>query len=213
MTRERLWRCDRCGWLNPQDGRACVSCERNKPREKKTPPAPSFRPWRCVVLAIDAGECSGWSVHALGKFGGSGEFPIYTDDGVREVLRVVGTAKSLAAQLRVPWIVIHEATWGGHMGLATPASVGYWTFAIRNAQLPIARIGSVYPARWRARMLPKGMHAAKRDVVRASEVEVARAMIKRDVGPDEAPAILIGKWSTQAGEAGLLLPKNERVTI
>lgn len=210
--RESMWRCDRCGWLNPQDGRACLSCERSKPRAKAAAPLPSFRPWRCVVLALDAGETSGWSVYALGKLACSGQFAIYRDEGVREVLRVVDTAKAFAARLGVPWVAVHEATWGGRMALAAPASVGYWTFALRNAQLPLARIGSVYPARWRARVLPRGMHAAARDVVRACEQETAAALVGRSVGADEAPAILIGKWCTQAGEVGLMLPKNERVT-
>lgn len=213
MSIPRTWRCARCGWLSPSDASACASCAKSRPREKAAPPPPSFRPWRCVVLALDAGECSGWSVHVLGKLASSGEFSIYTDEGVREVLRVVDTAKTFAASLRVPWVAMHEATWGGHMGLATPASVGYWTFALRNAQLPRARIGEVYPARWRARMLPRGMHAAKRDDVRVCEQATAHALVGRMVGADEAPAILIGKWATQAGEVGELLPKNARVTM
>lgn len=210
--RVRMWRCDRCGWLNPLDATACTSCERAKPRERKGPPPPSFRPWRCVVLALDAAECTGWALYVLGKLEGSGEFPIYSDEGVAEVVRVVERAKGAALAIGVPWVCVVEATWGGRMGLGTPAAVGYWTFALRNAQLPRARIGEVYPATWRARTLPRGMHAAKRDDVRACEQLTASAFAARTVGPDEAPAILIGKWATQAGEVGAMLPKNARET-
>lgn len=215
MTTTKMWRCAQCGWLNPENAKACSSCEKRKPRAKKKLPEPVFRPWDCVVLALDCGSSTGWSVWVRGKLSSSGEFNIYTDDGVREVIRVVEAAKAFALRLGIPWCVMVEATWGGTMGLGKPASVGYWTFALRNAQLPRARIGQVYPARWRARVLPKGMHAAKREVVRASELVAASALVdgRDDVGSDEAPAILIGKWSTQAGEVGLLLPKNARVTV
>lgn len=214
MTRVRMWRCARCGWLNPTDARDCASCDKNKPRAKAKPPSPSFRPWRAVVLALDAGESSGWAVWALGKLAASGEFRIYSDEGVREVLRVVDTAKSFALQLGVPWVAMLEAAWGGHMAIGASAASGYWTFALRNAQLPRARIGDVYPSRWRARVLPRGMHAAPREVVRACEVEAATRVAGREIaGHDEAPAILIGKWATQAGEVGAMLPKNARTTI
>jgi len=210
-----MWRCSQCGWLNPQDGKACTSCSKSKPRAKRKPPPPSFRPWRAVVLALDAAESSGWAIWSCGKLACSGEVrSIYADEGVREVVRVVEQAKAFAAQLRVPWVAILEASWGGHMSVGTSAASGYWIFALRNAQLPRARIGEVYPARWRARVLPKGMHSAKRDVVRACEIEFASRVVGgRDVGSDEAPAILIGKWGTQAGEVGAMLPKNARVTI
>jgi hypothetical protein len=209
-----MWRCGRCGWLNPDDSKACTSCDKRKPKAKTKPPDPVFRPWACVVLALDCGATSGWSVWVLGFFNDTATTEIYTDDGVREVIRVVETAKAFALRLGVPWVAMCEATWGGTMGLGKPASVGYWTFAMRNAQLPRSRIGEVYPARWRARVLPKGMHAAKRETVRAAELVAASALVGgRNVGSDEAPAILIGKWSTQAGEVGLLLPKNARTTV
>lgn len=205
----RAWHCARCGWLNPEDAKACASCDK---RTKKAKPRPVFRPWRCVVLALDAGGRSGWSVWSLGKLADAGEFNIYTGEGLREVVRVAEVAKSFAAHLRVPWVAMIEASWGGRMGVGLGAAAGYWTFALRNAQLPRARIGSVSPSTWRARELPKGAHALPRDEVRAHEVAAAAAVVGRDVGHDEAPAILIGKWGTQAGEVGELLPKNARMT-
>jgi len=150
----------------------------------------------------------------LGKLSSSGEFRLYSDEGVREVIRVVDTAKAYALRLGVPWVAMAERSWGGHMGMGATCAYGFWLFALRNAQLPEARIGQVFPAMWRARTLPKGMHAAKRNVVRAAEVVAARALVAgREVGDDEAPAILIGKWCTQAGEVGLMLPSSERVTV
>ena len=203
-----------CGWLNADGAKQCCSCSKRKPRAKKAKPPPSFRPWACVVLAVDEGACSGWAVWVKGKLASHGEFNIYTEKGVREVVRVVETAKSFGALHGIPWVAIFELPWGGNMGLGTTKAEGYWTFPLRNAQLPLARIGHVYPATWRARTLASGMHAARRVIVKAHEVEVASKLTKRsEMGEDQAAAILIGKWATQAGEVGEMLPKNARVTV
>lgn len=213
MKRAVTWRCSLCGWLNPKAARVCVGCDKRKPREKKARPVPVFRPWACVILALDTAEQTGWSIRSLGKLKGHGEFKIYSDAGVRRVVDVVERAKSAAAQLNVPWVCMSERSWGGHMGLGATHAWGYWTFALRNAQLPRARMGQVYPATWRARVLAKGMASAERDVVRLHEQQTACALVGHTCGPDESAAILIGKWATQAGETGELLPKNARVTV
>ncbi len=216
MTAARAWRCALCGWLNAQMGRKCQSCGKSKPRPKKSAPPPSFRPWRCVVLSLDVGDRSGWAVHSLGKLVESGEFEIYSEAGVAEVLRVVGTAKAHALQLGVPWVAMCERPWGGSMGTSAPASYGYWLFAMRNAQLLLSSVGKVYPNTWRARMLPRGTVGSARDIIRAAELQTASAYVKGRpgiVGNDQAPALLIGKWATQAGETAELLPKNARVTV
>jgi hypothetical protein len=202
-----------CGWLNATTARHCTSCEKTKPREKKTKPSPVFRPWRAVVLALDTAENTGWSVWDRGVLIEHGEQEIYTEDGVREVIRIVETAKRIALNLDVHWVCMSERSWGGHMGTGATQAFGFWMFALRNAQLPRARIGQVYPATWRARVLRGGMHAAPREAVRACEVETASALVGRRVGNDQAAGILIGKWAIQAGETGELLPKNARVTV
>ena len=212
-TRVRMWRCALCGWLNPNDARGCLSCDKGKPR-KRAKIDPSFRPWAAVVLALDAGTCSGWSIWSLGKLASSGEFNIYTDAGLREVVRVVEQSKAYAAQLRVPWVAMIERAWGGRMGVGLGCAAGFWMFAIRNAQCPRSRIGSVLPNVWRARALPKGSTKLSRAAVRVVEVDTAQPFVHgRNVGDDEAPAILIGKWGTQAGEVGAMLPKNARSTV
>jgi len=149
VTHARAWRCALCGWLNPSDAKACASCEKGKPRKRKRLD-PSFRPWACVVLALDAGSCSGWAIWVLGKLAASGEHSIYSDAGLREVVRVVEQAKAYAAHLGVPWVALIEQAWGGRMGVGLGCAAGYWMFALRNAQLPRARIGSVLPNVWRA---------------------------------------------------------------
>ncbi len=213
MKNDRMWRCSLCGWQSAHDASACALCEKRKPRAKRAKPPPALRPWRAVILAVDAGSRSGWAVWVLGELVDSGELAIYTNDGVSEVARIVERARVLAGRLGVPWCAMIEAAWGGRMKPGKSGAGGYWTFALRAVGLPYARIGMVYPATWRARTLGDGMHAAERAVVRAREVVVASAIAGCDVGPDEAPAILIGRWAACAGEVGLLLPKKSRVTI
>lgn len=213
VTLAKTWRCSTCGWLNDCAGKKCASCDKRKPRAKKPKPPPTFRPWRCVILALDPAEITGWAVWSMGKIADHGEFKIYTDDGVTEVIRVVEIAKYYAAQLEVPWVAVCERPFGGFHGMGETSAVGYWKFAMRNAQLPLARIGHVYPSTWRARVLSKGMAGKPRDVVRAEELVRARSIAADVHGHDEAAAIMIGQWATQAGEVGELLPKNQRETV
>lgn len=205
------WRCALCGWLNVPTGARCVSCDKSRPRKKKSLPLPVFRAWRCVVLALDTASKTGWSVWSCGRLIAHGEFTLWSADGVRECIRVVDIARDAALAQGIPWVVMSERSWGGHMGTGATEALGFWKFQLLNAQLPIVRIGQVYPARWRARVLPKGMHSAKREAVRKEELKAARMIALRvDIGDDEAPAILIGKWATKSGEVGEMLPKNAR---
>ena len=100
------------------------------------------------------------------------------------------------------------------MGVGPGEAAGYWRFALRNAQLPSTRLVDVYPSTWRARVLPKGAHAMKREDVRKLELVEARRLVpKGNLGGDQSPAILIGRWATQAGEVGDALPLNARKTV
>ena len=58
------------------------------------------------------------------------------------------------------------------------------------------------PSAWRARILPGGLHAAPRELVRRAEQHVAKRTAGYETGEDESPAILIGLWATRAGEVG-----------
>lgn len=72
-----------------------------------------------------------------------GETSIYSDQGVAAVVRAVDVARELASRISVPWVAWLEIAWGGRMAIGAGRAAGYWTFALRNAQLPRARIGEV----------------------------------------------------------------------
>lgn len=207
------WRCKLCGHING-GGRACASCEKRKPRVKAPPPPPSFRAWACVILALDPATVTGWAIWVNGVYHRSGEFELWSGEGVRECVRVIDIARDIALSLNIPWCVQAERSFGGHMGRKETAALGFWRFGLYNAQLLPACIGLVYPARWRARVLPKGNASAKRKIVKSVEVAIAKKLTSHEtMGDDEAAAVGIGKWSTQAGETALLLPERLRVTI
>lgn len=213
----KLWRCNLCGWLNPPDAKGCASCVTNKPRarKKKEPPLrPSFRPWQCVLLAVDTANTSGWSLWSLGKHVQSGEIAIFTSAGCAELFEIVHSAKMRALELRVPLVVVCERSWGGHMGTAATAAFGAWKCVCINNQIPASRLLQVYPATWRARVLPKGMHGAPRATVRKAErVHASNALgDAASTQPDACAAYGIGCWAVRAGEVGMALPKSLRVT-
>jgi hypothetical protein len=74
----------------------------------------------------------------------------------------------------------------------------------------VGKVVTVQPGTWRAAVLGPQSIGMERDQVREQEQLVARAFVGRDVGPDEAPAILIGRWGAQAGELGKHLGKRAK---
>lgn len=205
------WRCPRCGWLN--GGKICGSCEKRKPRAKARPKPPSFRPWACVILALDPANVTGWAIWDRGKYIASGEVSLFVADAVSETMDVVDAARRRALKAGVPWVCVAERSFGGNMGTDDTSALGWWRFALCNAQLLAARLVRVYPSTWRARVLPKGMASAKRDAVRPVEQEHAQAIIGRVPGGDEAAAVMIGKWATKSAEVCQALPANARNTV
>lgn len=210
------WRCALCGWINAGGGSVCASCDKKKPRARspRAAPRPSFRAWDCIVLALDPANTTGWAIWIRGKYHASGEFEIFTGDGVRECVRVVDIARDLSLSLQIPWVAMAERSFGGHMGTSETSALGFWRFALLNAQLLPGRVGLVYPSQWRARILGRGMGSKPREEIRPIEQAHARTTTsKKTIGEDEAPAVCVGEWAAKAGETALLLPPTLRVTI
>lgn len=208
------WKCKGCGWANAALCIVCAGCGKTKPRKRKPKPPPSFRPWECVVLALDPAATTGWAIWASGRLHSSGEFPIFTGAGTREASRIVELLVDIGDTLGLPVVVVAERSWGGRMGTGETSAVGFWRFALLAHQVAKASVLLVYPATWRARVLPKGMASAERDAVRACEqTEAARLTKSAQVGADEAAAVLIGKWASQAGEVGVRIGARNKPTI
>jgi len=166
-----------------------------------------------VVLGVDTATRSGWAIRDPTRLVWSGECDTH-DWG--ELDAIVRLALDRATLLRVPAVLVLERPWGGSLQVlpALGAARERWDVAWSRAGQPRSRRVLVWPATWRARVLARGSHCAKRDVVRAAELAAARNEVSAahaaQLGADEAAAILIARWATHAPAVALALPKRWR---
>lgn len=191
-------------------------------RGKKQKPPPSVTPHECVILAVDPGENSGWSIWDRGLLCEWGEVDVFG----AELGAVFGKALAIAVDAGVPCVLVVErpfqrrAEQGGFNTTGTGAADKIWREHAKRCGFS-KRVVRVYPATWRARVLGAPWHMTKREAVREHEQRIAPLVVAEngfdrsdhdhvDPGPDACPAILIGKWGTHAGEVGAVLPKPRR---
>ena len=201
MRRERqtLWRCKLCGWANAEDANKCISCGKQKKRAKKAALPRSREAARCIVLALDTANTSGWAVWICGQLHNHGQHALYSDAGIAKTQTLMRELQSLSTITGLPIACMSERSWGGHMDRGDTKAFGYWVYALRCIGVSIKRILQVYPSQWRAVVLSGGV-GLKRDAVRALELECARSIVGTEVGDDEAAAICIGVYAAHCGE-------------
>jgi hypothetical protein len=179
-------------------------------RKKAAPELLLSEPNVCSVLAIDGAEQSGWSMWERGTLRSYGECDVFGD----------GPAKIIAQFLQTttgPHVLVIERPFmlrfGGQTGLGTGEKI----WRVQGARAGLGkRIVRVYPSTWRSRTLPKGFASKKREEVRPKEREVAAELVQlqlgrfhvRDfpIGPEAAPAILIGQWGSRSPAVRRVLP-------
>jgi hypothetical protein len=197
----KLWRCKLCGWLNPEDGKRCLSCEKRRPRARKEAKPRESEAIPCVLLALDTANRTGWALGAFGSIVSSGEHPLYSDAGMRATNEVLTLACALSSQHKIPIVIAYEVPWGGRMAAGETKAEGYWIHAARSCGVPMRRFVKVYPSQWRAVVLPPGSASLEREEVRKVEaIEAAKIVSDRKLGSDECAAVLIFEWAKKAGE-------------
>ena len=201
------WTCKLCGWPNAQAAFTCASCDKGRPKAKsKRAVLPQLEtPNPCVVLGLDVANKSGWAIGVNGKIVGSGEHQLLSFRGARETTHVVERALRASNAFLLPVVAIFERPWGGRMGLGATKAEGYWQHALLAALIPTRRMGNVYPSQWRAVELNGLSPRARREEIRPVEQARAREVVGREVGEDEAPAILITQWGMYSPIIGGLL--------
>lgn len=186
---------------------------------KPRPPA-SPRPWKAVVLAADPGSIrNGWSLWASGLYHRSGECRL----SISALMDVVGGAHELAKSLSLPCVLMTERPFKQKFGKAYGASdhsSKLWRDVWVDQGGVRKRMERVWPAVWRSVVLGRGNGNKARDDVREVEQAAALSLAKNYgyspapeglvVGPDESPAICIGRYGSYAGEVGACLPKKLR---
>lgn len=168
-------------------------------------------PHNCAILAVDPGDTSGWSTWIDGKLYDSGtcDSP-YEGSPFCLVSQAIHAAGGLPKNGGKTLVMVIERPF--RVRFANQTSIGavdkIWRVAAEQCGLKIVR---VYPSTWRSRVLGGRWANAKRDAVRVQEQAFVEHQYGiKNVHPDEAPAILIGKWGTTAGEVGAKLPKRAR---
>jgi hypothetical protein len=192
-----------------------------KPKKPKL--APSTRPHQAIILAVDPGENSGWSIWDRGLLCEWGEVDVFDAAAVVAVLEKAlewYADPAIKCVLAIERPFQRRAEQGGFNTTTTGTADKIWRTHAQRAGFS-KRVARVYPATWRARVLGSPWHMAKREAVREHEQKRAPQVVAdngfdrgdadhRDPGPDACPAILIGKWATHAGEVAAVLAKRPR---
>lgn len=173
-------------------------------RAKRSQPLASATPHRCVVLAVDTGNRSGWSVRVAGQQREFGEADSFDMAALRQIIRWAHLCAARAGGL--PLVLVLEAhPWVGSLRVAEGlrAARERWLVAWRGEALSERKVVLVTPSEWRRAVLGKSWVRRRREEVRRQEQLVAAAMVgERVVGGDEAAALLIGCWAAQSGRVG-----------
>lgn len=173
-----------------------------------------------MVLAIDPAATSGWSLWASGRYVSSGECGLKLAD----IARVVNGSLQFAEVASIPAVLVLERPFKQKPGMKYAASGQgreSWRGCWQLGGGVMNKIIQVYPSTWRAKVLPRGMANAKREVVRPEERKAAVDFVIANgnapddfvVGPDEAAAICLGRFAITAGEVGDVLAARDRVTV
>lgn len=178
--------------------------ERDRSRRSRGRTSPSPKPWACVVLGVDTAATSGWCIAVSGKRVDSGELSTLDTP---ELSRVVRWALDLGRLGGLRVVLVLEAPWGGSVTVvaALGAARERWEGVWRDAGQTPRRVVRVNPSTWRSAVLGRSSIGMSRDAVRAFEQGVARAVVGKPLGPDEAAAVLIARWGSHAGEVGKVI--------
>ena len=179
-------------------------------KRKASKPWASLKPWPCMILAIDPGKSSGWSIWFNGDYIESGECSSFDDP---ELTKVVALVIHLAQEAQVPSaLVLEKHPWHGrgrHVGAGLEAAKEIWRAKWVACGGVKARMLQVHLNTWRSAILGK---TTGKEVIER-EQRTAKAIAKRDVGADEAAAICIGRWATVSALVGDSLPKKFREQV
>jgi len=174
-------------------------------RAKRARPAP--KPWLAVVLAVDCANRSGWAICVRGKLHASGELNTLEPEAIAGVIAM---ALECARTEALPCVLVLEDIWGG--SVSTIAGLGAarerWLAVWRELAAAAGHKGKVVlvaVSTWRAAILGAGFVGCEREQVRPVEQAMAAGIKGGAVGPDEAPAICLGRYGAQAADVGKVI--------
>jgi hypothetical protein len=205
-----------------------------KPRRPKKPPAPdSYIPHDCVILAIDPGKTSGWAIsgppvqHRRATV--SGESPAGWTGAICMAIEWAQDAKRPLIVVAETWTTgdrIHDRRARAAMLLGLGAAWGQWKAGLDLVGLPRSRVVRVNVGTWRAKVIGGPMARSSEEWKAAAQQvaghhfpeqrlqpDMAPGASRRgngEIGPDEAEALCILRWSFYAGAVGVAVKKAGR---
>lgn len=163
-----------------------------------------------LVLAVDTATVSGYSVRLDGRLVESGQVDTRRPGAVRSIVNGLAVR---AVREGVPAYAVLERAYGGSRHVVEVLAMvrERWVSALRDAEVPAARVKIVYPNQWRAALFGRGATRLARDDIRALErATAARETGRSDLGDDEAAAICIGRWAVASGVFTLQQKRRKR---
>lgn len=198
--------------LSPEQAMEKLHAKAAAKRRKLAPPPPSHRPHRCVVLAVDPGDPSGWSIWAAGRYVQSGEVDPHEADALDRVIAALPLLCTMTDPDHCPAVLVLERPWSRRV---LGPSRALWAKAWERAGYSARRIVRAWPSRWRSQLLGTGgrMNTEQHRTVEgahALSVVVAQTGREAAIRHDEAAAICIGHWAARAGEVSKVIPRSYR---
>lgn len=176
-----------------------------------------------IVLGIDPGATSGWSLYASGAYVASGAAKsCAVRTTVIEALLALVAREGHTSLGAAPVVAAVESWtvggkrrdkvdhWTPAVMIGLGASRGRWLEQLAIAGLPDRRVVSVVPQTWRTILAP--FPRTTTEQAKASAVRLARAIARREVGPDEAEAVMLGRWACGAPDVAALVQSKRRRT-
>ena len=167
---------------------------------------PAAKAWRCVILAVDPGDASGWSIWTNGGYKASGILEAHQRDAIPRVIEMLS---EYAEDAGSPPVMVRERPFSAR---TIGPAWGMWDAAWERAFGNRRKVVKVWPSTWMSRVLGVSTKAGK-EAIRGRSIQTARTIqalagqSMRETTHDEAAAVCIGRWGTHAGEVGKALGK------
>lgn len=187
-------------------------------RKKRLRPVAGIRPWASVVLSVDPGDKCGVAIYNHG---------VYYDSAVGDgydptfIAMWIGQAVFVAQQCDEPLVLVLEKPPAGGRGFGNRSPLGagsvqgsrklwkkLWT---KHTETVSRYVVDVYPPCWRSRVLGTIIDPQPRERLRAAIEKHGDASRAGVFSQDEAAAVCIGVWASNAPEVADVLPVKLRL--
>lgn len=186
---------------------------------KRRKPVAGVRPWAAVTLAVDPGDHCGCAIYDHGTYYDSGVGDGYDVEFIRKWIE---RGVFVADKRELPLVLVLEKPPAGgrpykgtnRSPLGAASVIGcrklwrrQWG---RHADTVARYVVDVFPSSWRSAVLGTLINPQGRERLRAAVEKHNDATRAAKFSQDEAAAICIGVWASNAAEVAAVLPEKLR---